>query len=93
MESDAETLSQFVNKPVVLDTRASFIYIGILSAVDEWFYTLTEVDVHDHSESTSTKEMYIIDTRRFGIRENRKKVLVRKNEVISISLLSDVIEY
>jgi len=93
MKPEPDALALFINKQVVLDTGTRLFYIGILSEVDEWFYTLTEVDVHDHSESTSTREIYIMDTKRFGVRKNRAKVLVRKNEVISISLLSDVIEY
>ncbi len=93
MKSEADILAQYLNKQVVLDTRAHIFYIGILSGLDEWFYTLADVDVHDHSESTSTKEIYIMDTKRFGIRKNRAKVLVKKSEVISISLLSDVAEY
>ena len=93
MKSEADILAQFVNKQVVLDTRTHIFYIGILSGLDEWFYALTDVDVHDHGESMSTKEIYIMDTKRYGIRKNRAKVLVKKSEVISISLLSDVIEY
>ena len=93
MKSESESLAEFMNKVVVLDSKSHIFYIGTLVGIDEWFYTLTDVDVHDHSDSTSTKEVYTMDTLRYGIRKNRNKVLVKKNEIISISLLSDVIEY
>ena len=82
-----------MNKVVVLDTSANYFFIGNLAGIDDWYYTLIDVDVHDHAESISGKELYIIESKQYGVRKNRNKALVKKSEVISISLLSDVIDY
>jgi hypothetical protein len=34
-----------------------------------------------------------MDARKFGIKKNRARVLVRRVEVVSLSLLSDVLAY
>jgi len=93
MKSEAESLKEFMNKVVILDTSTSYFYVGSLAGVDDWYYILTDADVHDHSESISSKELYIMESKQFGVRKNRSKVLVKKSEIISISLLSDVIDY
>jgi hypothetical protein len=38
-------------------------------------------------------EKYIMEAKKFGVRCNRKRVQIRIEEVISMSLLDDVIEY
>lgn len=82
-----------VGKDVVLDTRGPLVYIGRLARVDEHFYEIQDVDVHDMSESQSTKERYVLEARKFGVKKNRRAVLVRKAEVVSLSRLEDVIDY
>jgi hypothetical protein len=42
-------------------------------------------------DTTTTREMYVVDSRRVGIRANRDRVLVRIGEIVSLSALSDVI--
>ena len=91
--TEAEALKDFIGKEVVLDTRGPLVYVGRLERVDEHFYSLADVDVHDMSEGHSTKERYILEARRFGVRRNRLSTLVRRLEVISISRLEDVVEY
>lgn len=93
MQSGKKYLSSYIGQKVVIDTRADLIYIGTLKVVDRWFYVLTDVDVHDHRESSSTKDVYIIESKKYGIKKNRSEVLVRAAEVVSISRLDDVIEY
>jgi len=93
MESEEKRLSSYIGRPVVLDTYSDIVYIGTLKAVDRWFYVLTDVDVHDRRESPSTKDVYIIESKKYGIKKNRTEVLVRASEVVSISRLDDVIEY
>lgn len=78
---------------MVVDTDSQFVILGTLARVEERFVVLSEADVHDRRESPSTKEQYIMDARRFGIKPNRKEVSVRKDLVVSLSLLEDVILY
>jgi len=93
MTAEAGSLSELLHREVVLDTRGAFLYIGTLAAADEWFYTLEDADVHDGAEGGSTKEVYIMEAAKFGVKKNRRTVLVRNSEVISLSLLDDVIKY
>lgn len=82
-----------VGQVVVVDTDSTFVYLGTLKAVDEHFVRLADVDAHDSRESTSTKERYVMDTKRFGVKANRREVAVRKDKVVSVSRLDDVVNY
>lgn len=82
-----------IGEKVVLDTSGQFVYLGTLKSIDEHFIELEDADVHDGSESPTPKEMYIIDSKKYGIKKNRRSVFVRAGLVVSLSLLDDVIEY
>ncbi|HNZ66173.1 MAG: hypothetical protein KBC30_08755 [Planctomycetes bacterium] len=86
-------LQDYIGKPVVVDTKSEYMYIGILLLDGEEFLTLNNVDVHDHSSTSTTKEFYIMESAKFDIKKNRKQVKVRKQEMISISLLEDVLVF
>lgn len=91
--SDRDELAEFVGQDVVLDTRGELLYVGRLAKVGDWFLTLEEADVHDLPTSRTSKEVYLIEAAKYGIKKNRHGVAVRKSEVVSISLLSQVILY
>ena len=90
---EGQALAPFLSKEVVLDTRGPLVYLGTLAAVDPFFFTLADVDVHDMQDGRTPKEKYILDARKFGVKKNRARVVVRREEVISFSLLEDVIDY
>ncbi|MGD8227605.1 MAG: hypothetical protein PVH82_02855 [Desulfobacteraceae bacterium] len=90
---DAKGIRGYCDKNVVLDTNSNFLYIGKLEDVGDQFIILRDADVHDRRESPSMNEKYIIEAKKFGVRCNRKQVHIRIEEVISVSLLDDVIEY
>lgn len=83
----------YQDRNIVVDTVSDFLYIGKLLDVRDHFIRLTEADVHDRRESPSLNEKYIMDAKKYGIRCNRKLVLIRLEKVISFSPLEDVIEY
>ena len=93
MAGSHEQLHNLVGKEVILDTASPYIYIGRLVEVDDWFLRLEDVDVHDSQETHTTKEVYIIEASKFGIKKNRQSVLVRADKVVSISPLDAVIQY
>ena len=78
---------------MVVDTASDFVYLGKLYDVNDHFIRLTEADVHDRGESPSMNEKYVIDAKKYGIRSNRKLVLIRLEKVLSFSLLEDIVEY
>ena len=90
---DNEDWKPFVGQVVVVDTDSMFVYLGTLDRVEDHFLVLKDVDAHDRRESPSTKEQYIMDTKKFGVKANRKEVSVRKSLVISVSKLDDVVGY
>ncbi len=92
-EALASAVGSYLGKEVVLDTRAPIVYLGTLAGVDAFFFKLSDVDVHDMLDGRTPKEKYILDARKFGIKKNRAHAVVRREEVISFSLLEDVIDY
>ena len=92
MENKAQTdpLDIWRGRIVILDTPGPLIYIGTLGDLHAEVLLLHEADVHDMTDSGSTKEYYIAQTRELGVRSNRAKVMVRREIIASISLLEDV---
>ena len=93
MEDHDPQLEILIGKNVVLDTSSPFVYIGKLAEVLKHYVRLEDVDVHDGQESVTSNEIYIIEASKHGIKKNRKQVFVRKDVLISLSCLEDVIEY
>ena len=86
-----ELLNSLIGHEVVLDMIAPYVYLGRLSSCDMHYLVLDEADVHDLRDTTTTRENYVVDSRRLGIRTNRQRVLVRLDQVISVSRLDAVI--
>ncbi len=84
---------KLVGCEVVIDTRTPVVYIGTLTAAEEDFLVLEEVDVHDINDTQTTKELYILEAKKSGIKKNRNRVDVRLDQIVSISRLNDVIQY
>ncbi len=81
-----------MGQPVVLDVTSPYVYVGTLSEVDHKYLILTDADVHDLRDTTTTRELYVLDSKRHGLSVNRKRVYVNRHEIVSLSALSDVIE-
>ncbi len=88
-----KTWDRFLGKAVVVDTATPFLYIGTLKAADDHFLELETADVHDRTEGHSTNEKYALESRKSGVRENRRRVTIRMPAVVSLSLLDDVVPY
>ena len=77
---------------VVLDLKASFVCLGTLVGVDLLFYNLADADFHDFRDSTATREVYVFDSARLGIRRNRARVLVLRSDVVAVTRFADIAE-
>ena len=84
-------LDELVGCEVVLDTAGPVIYLGRLALHDERGFWLEDADLHNCTEGHATREQYIAESARDGIRVNRKYVFVLRQAVYSISALSDVV--
>lgn len=85
-----ETFKKFLKKKIIVDTRSSWVYIGVLEKASDDTIVLGEVDVHDSNETATSKEIYVMDSAKTGIKSNRNRVVVNLEYVVSFSLLDDV---
>ena len=84
-------MGEFLNKIVVLDVDASYVYIGTLKSVSDKTLQLGDADVHDLRDSATTRERYILDTKLHGLRTNRSSVYVSRTQIVSFSLLNEIL--
>lgn len=89
---DTSLLADYVQRDVVLDMQSMYVCLGTLIGMDHRYLVLENADIHDLRETTTTRERYVLDSRLHGIRANRARVLINRAEVVSISLIEDVIE-
>lgn len=85
-------LHEFLKRNVVIDADSTYVFVGNLVAVHEKTIELANADVHDFRDSKTTRELYVLDSKVHGIRTNRKRVLIPMRQVVSVSLLDDVVE-
>jgi hypothetical protein len=88
-ESPLEALE---GRQVVLDLASQYVILGTFRGRDAHHYIIDNADVHDLRDTTTSRELYVLDAKRHGINANRKRVLVRMDGVVSLSNLADVIE-
>jgi small nuclear ribonucleoprotein (snRNP)-like protein len=82
-----------MGRVVVVDTDSSFVFLGRLESADVQFLILSDVDVHETTEASLSKERYVHESHGIGVRANRKRTWVRLARVVSISPLEDVISF
>jgi small nuclear ribonucleoprotein (snRNP)-like protein len=92
MSDVSQLIRDLIGETVVLDMHAPYVYIGTLAGTDGQYLVLEEADVHDLRDSSTTRELYVLDSKRHGIGVNRARVYVERNQVVSLSKLSDVRE-
>ena len=85
-------LESLLGQVVVIDLRSSYVCLGTLVAYDELYFELRDADLHDFRDSTATREVYVYDSHRLGIRRNRARVLIRQDDVVAITRFSDISE-
>ncbi|MBX3438650.1 MAG: hypothetical protein KF861_14245 [Planctomycetaceae bacterium] len=86
------SLDALVGQQVVLDVSSLYVYVGTLAAIDHRYLVLEEADVHDLRDTGTTREVYVLEAKRHGVSVNRRRVLVNRDEVVSLSALADVVE-
>jgi small nuclear ribonucleoprotein (snRNP)-like protein len=85
-------LDEFLNQRVVVDLSSPYVCLGKLVRFDDHFLELKNADLHDLRDTDTTREIYIAESVATGVKRNRKRVLVRRTEVVAISLLEDVVD-
>jgi hypothetical protein len=77
---------------VVVDLKSTFVCLGTLVSCDDLFLELRDADLHDFRDSTATRELYVYDSARLGIRRNRARILIRLDDVVALTLFADIAE-
>jgi len=85
-------LETLIGESVVVDLRSTFVCLGKLQKADDRYLELHDADLHDLRDTGSTRENYIVASCSTGIKRNRKKVLLRLEEMVAISRLQDVVD-
>ena len=92
MSESENTFSSLLDRDVVIDVASHYVYVGTLAGEDHHYLILENADVHDLRDTGTTRERYVLESKVHGIRSNRRRVLVRRDEIVSISALADVID-
>lgn len=85
-------LEEFVGVKVVVDCRSEYVVLGTLKRCDAHFLELRNADLHDLRDTDTTRELYVADSVRSGIKRNRKSVVLSRSEVVAVSRLDDVVD-
>jgi len=75
---------------VVLQTTGTKTYVGRFDAQDDGGVHLLDVAVHEGGDPASSRDEFLRRTLKFGVRVERKHVLVPSSEVATIVPLSTV---
>ena len=86
-------LGPLVGKNVVLDTSSPYVYIGRLERAGEEYLVLTDADVHDMRDAGGTRDAYVVETKKIGVRVNRSTVFVKVAEIVSLSAIEEVVGF
>jgi len=91
VKKDDQALTDLLDQVIVIDTKGSMVTIGRLVRIAGDCLVLEDADVHDREEGYSSKELYVINATKFGVRPNRRKVYIPRESVVAVSALDDFI--
>ncbi len=89
---DSPLLHDLVGQVLVVDMSSTYVCLGTLLGYDEAFLELADADLHDFRDSAVTREVYVYDSVRIGIRRNRARVLLRRDQIVALTRFRDVSE-
>ncbi len=89
---DEKGARDLLGQVVVVDTASTWLYIGTYAGEEGGFLILDDADAYDSSETTLTRHEYLRMVRQDGHVPNRRRVRVLREQVVAVSLLSEVIE-
>lgn len=88
----SDPMERLVGQTIVIDLRSPYVCLGTLTAIHGEFFELTDADLHDFRDSAASRENYLVDSRRLGIRRNRQRVLVRRHDVVAVTRFAEIVE-
>ncbi len=85
-------LEQFIDQRIVIDFRSEFVCLGTLKRFDEHFLELKNADVHDLRDTDTSRENYVAASVKTGVKRNRKRVVIARQDIVAISKFDDVVD-
>lgn len=85
-------IDDLIGEIIVIDLTSRYVIAGTLIGQDHHYLVLEEADVHDLRDTTTTREMYVHEMGLHGVAANRKRILVNRTEVVSLSALKEIIQ-
>ncbi len=92
MAENSSAIAELIDRVVVLDVSSLYVFVGTLVGHDDRYLILQDADVHDLRDTKTNREIYVLDSKRHGVRANRSRVLVCRDEIVSLCALEDVLE-
>jgi hypothetical protein len=86
----SSSLARLIEQVVVVDLSSPYVCLGTLVGHDATFLELVDADLHDFRDSAASREVYVYDSVRLGIRRNRARVFLRRAEVVAITRFKDI---
>ena len=91
-DADAQNaLTPLLGEVIVLDMSSRYVVLGTLESIGGSFLRLVEADVHDLRDTSTTRDSYVLDARRFGVSAGRTEAWIRIDDVVGVSRLDAVI--
>ncbi|MBA3709662.1 MAG: hypothetical protein H0W83_12680 [Planctomycetes bacterium] len=84
-------LKPYIGCVVVCDLDEFYLVIGTLTDVSDLHLAFVDADLHDHREANSTKEVYVMETRKIGVRVNRARLAIPLHRLVGISRMDEVV--
>ncbi len=85
-------LEELIGQVIVVDLSSPFVCLGKLVRVDAAFIELSSADLHDLRDTETSRENYVAASLATGIKRNRKRVIVRRSEIVAVALFRDVVD-
>jgi hypothetical protein len=85
-------LEEFTGQKIVVDLRSPYVCIGTFTRADDKFIEMKNADLHDFRDTDTDRENYVAASKATGIKRNRKRVLVVRDDVVAVSRLEDVVD-
>jgi hypothetical protein len=83
-------LEELLGQKVVIDCRSPYVVLGTLLRADDRYLELRNADLHDLRDTDTTRENYVASSCATGIKRNRKRMLLAREEVVAIARLDEV---
>ena len=85
-------LPELIGQKVVVDLRSEYVCLGTLLRIDDHFLELKNADLHDLRDTDTTRENYIAESQATGIKRNRRRLFLVRQDIVAIAALDDVVD-